>query len=283
VTVSGDIEHLVDTCGTGGTGTDCFNVSTASAMVTAVAGARVAKHGNRAATSKSGSADLLEAAGVRLDLSPDQVAACIENVGVGFMFAPGHHGAMKHVIGPRREIGVRTVFNLLGPLTNPAGARRQVLGVYDSVWIDPILEVLRELGSTHVLVVAAEDGLDEISIAAATRVGELKDGDISQYSIKPEDFGISRRESIDELRVNGPAQSLQLVEQALSNQHSAAADIVALNAGAAIYAAGLANDLISGINQAQEILRGGKALERLRQLARYTRDLKGANATGSSA
>ena len=263
-------EHLVDTCGTGGTGSDSFNISTASAMVAACAGARVAKHGNRGATSKSGSADVLEAAGVNLAITPEQVARCIEELGVGFMFAPGHHGAMKHVIGPRREIGVRTVFNLLGPLTNPAGAPNQLMGIFDHNWIDRVLTVLRELGSQHVLVVAAEDGLDEISTAADTHVGELKDGVIRHYTVSPEDFGIERQDSIDALRINSPRESLEMVRKALSGENRAAADIVVLNAGAAIYAAGLVGDMAAGVERARAIVDSGEALQKLQALAKLT-------------
>ncbi|MGM0633423.1 MAG: anthranilate phosphoribosyltransferase [Pseudomonadota bacterium] len=263
-------EHLVDTCGTGGTGSESFNISTASAMVAACAGARVAKHGNRGATSKSGSADVLEAAGVNLAITPEQVARCITDLGVGFMYAPGHHGAMKHVIGPRREIGVRTVFNLLGPLTNPAGAPNQLMGIFDRNWIDRVLKVLRELGSQHVLVVAAEDGLDEISIAADTHVGELKDGRIEHYTIAPEDFGIDRQDSIDALRIGSPQESLAMVRKALTGENPAAADIVALNAGAAIYAAGIADDMAAGIERARGIVDSGEALDKLQALAKLT-------------
>ena len=182
--------HLVDTCGTGGDGASTFNISTASAIVTAAAGARVAKHGNRSISSSSGSADVLEAAGVRLDLDPEQVAACVDRVGVGFLFAPQHHSAMKYAIGPRREMRVRTLFNLLGPLTNPAGAPNQVLGVFSPLWVEPLARVLKQLGSEHVLVVHAEDGLDEISIAGPTRIAELKDGEITVYSISACRLGI---------------------------------------------------------------------------------------------
>ncbi|MEX1196738.1 MAG: anthranilate phosphoribosyltransferase [Pseudohongiellaceae bacterium] len=263
-------EHLVDTCGTGGTGSESFNISTASAMVASCAGARVAKHGNRGATSKSGSADVLEAAGVNLSITPEQVARCIEELGVGFMFAPGHHGAMKHVIGPRREIGVRTVFNLLGPLTNPAGAPNQLMGIFDRNWIDRVLTVLKELGSEHVLVVAAEDGLDEISTAADTHVGELKNGRIEHYTIGPEDFGVERRDSIDALRIASPGESLALVRDALAGKHAAAADIVVLNAGAAIYAAGRTGSLADGVVRAREIIDSGEALDKLQALADLT-------------
>lgn len=264
-------EHLVDTCGTGGSGSNKFNVSTASALVAACAGARVAKHGNRGATSKSGSADVLEAAGVNLGLKPEQVAQTIEQVGVGFLFAPSHHGAMKHVIAARREIGVRTVFNLLGPLTNPAGAPNQVLGVYDQAWIVPLLQVLKQLGSRHVLVVCSEDGLDEISISAPTRVGELKEGEIITYTVAPEDFDLPSHPDYASLQINSAEESLALLKQALAGTHQAAAEIVALNAGAAIYTAGLADSLPQGVAKAQQIIASGQALERLDALARVTR------------
>lgn len=263
-------EHLVDTCGTGGSGSNKFNVSTAAAIVAAASGARVAKHGNRGATSKSGSADVLEAAGVNLALSPEQVATTIEEVGVGFMFAPAHHSAMKHVITARKEIGVRTVFNLLGPLTNPAAAPNQVMGVFDEAWITPILEVLKELGSEHVIVVAANDGLDEISIAAPTQVGELKDGEISRYTVEPGDFGINQYPDFSMLQIGSADESLAMLRAALNNEHEAASAIVALNAGAAIYVAGLAEDLKSGVEQAQAILASGAALEKLDQLVTFT-------------
>ena len=265
--------HLVDTCGTGGTGTDTFNISTAAAMVAACAGARVAKHGNRGATSKSGSADLLEAAGVRLQITPAQVAQCVEQVGVGFMFAPGHHSAMKHVIGPRKEIGVRTIFNMLGPLTNPAGAPNQVLGVFDAVWIDPMLDVLKAMGSHHVLVLSSDDGLDEISISAPTRMGELRDGRLIAYTIQPSDFGMEQRNGFEMLKVHSPQESLALVRQALTYENEAAGDIVVLNAGAAIYAANLSDDLPAGVKKAQAILHSGEALTKLEQLAAFTQSL----------
>lgn len=263
-------DHLVDTCGTGGSGSNKFNVSTAAAIVAATSGARVAKHGNRGATSKSGSADVLEAAGVNLALVPAQVASAIEEVGVGFMFAPAHHSAMKHVITARKEIGVRTMFNLLGPLTNPAGAPNQVMGVFDANWIEPILQVLKELGSEHVIVVAADDGLDEISLAATTQVGELKDGEISLYSVEPGDLGINQYDDYSMLQIDSAEDSLAMLRAALTYENEAAGDIVALNAGAAIYVAGLAEDLKAGVEQAQAILRSGAALEKLDQLAAYT-------------
>ncbi|MEK7259701.1 MAG: anthranilate phosphoribosyltransferase [Pseudomonadota bacterium] len=266
-------QHLVDTCGTGGTGTDTFNISTSSAMVAACAGARVAKHGNRAATSKSGSADLLEAAGVKLALGPDAVARCIETVGVGFMFAPGHHSAMKHVGPARREIGVRTIFNVLGPLTNPASAPNQVLGVYDPQLIDVMLDVLKALGSEHVLMFAAHDGLDEISISADTQVGELVNGTIRHYVIRPEDFGIKRRDGFAMLKVDSAQESLAMVRRALCYEDEAAGDIVALNAGAAIYAANVVDTLAAGVAKAQQILRSGAALKKLEELAALSNTL----------
>ena len=265
-------EFLVDTCGTGGSGSNKFNVSTASALVAACAGARVAKHGNRGASSKSGSADVLEAAGVTLGLSAEEVARCIDEIGVGFMFAPAHHSAMKHVIAARKEIGVRTVFNVLGPLTNPAGAPNQVMGVYAVPWIPVLIDVLRRLGSEHVLIVAADDGLDEISIAADTHVGELKNGELLEYTVSPEEFGMKRRESVDTLRIESPEESLTLLRAALSYAHEDAGDIVALNAGAAIYVANLADSLIDGVEKAKLIMRSGAALTKLEELVAFTKN-----------
>ena len=250
--------HLVDTCGTGGDGASTFNISTASALVTAAAGGRVAKHGNRSVSSSSGSADVLEAAGVRLDLGPQQVAACIEQLGVGFLFAPRHHSAMKHAIGPRKEMGVRTLFNLLGPLTNPAGAPNQVLGVFSMDWVEPLAQVLKQLGSEHVLVVHAEDGLDEISIAAPTRVVELKEGEISSYTISPEDFGLQRAD-LAAIAVDDAQQSLAMIRAVFDGRPGPAYDIVILNAGAAIYAAGLTSSLVDGVSRAAEVIQAGKA------------------------
>lgn len=270
VTVS--TEYLVDTCGTGGSGANKFNVSTASAFVTAAAGARVAKHGNRAASSKSGSADLLEAAGAEIMLSPEQVARCIDNVGLGFLFAVSHHGAMKHAIGPRREMVVRTIFNVLGPLTNPAGARRQVMGVYDGSLLRPIAEVLQQLGSEHVMVVHSDDGLDEISIAAATRVAELKDGQITEYRITPEDFALSRAD-LAQLKVGSPEQSLTLVHAALDGSMASASDMVALNAGAAIYVSGQALSLKDGVEMANDAIGSGLASEKLKDFVNFTQQL----------
>ena len=262
--------HLVDTCGTGGSGAaKLFNISTAAAFVTAAAGAHVAKHGNRGMTSKSGSADVLEAAGVRIDLSPEQIGRCIAEVGVGFMFAPAHHGAMRHAAGVRRELGVRTLFNLLGPLTNPAGAPNQVIGVFHPDLQLPLAEVLRLLGSRHVLLVHA-DGLDELSIAGPSFVVELNDGRITDYTVTPRDFGLSEHR-LDDLRAESPAASLALVEVALGDPDSAAAAIVSLNAGAAIYAAGVATSLANGVAMAQDAIAAGLARERLDELVRVTK------------
>jgi anthranilate phosphoribosyltransferase len=261
--------HLVDTCGTGGDGARTFNISTACALVAAAAGARVAKHGNRSVSSSSGSADVLEAAGVRLDLDAQQVAACIDQVGVGFLFAPQHHSAMKHAIGPRREMRIRTLFNLLGPLTNPAGAPNQVLGVFGSVWVEPLARVLQRLGSEHVLVVHAEDGLDEISIAGPTRVAELKDGGITVYTISPEEFGLQRAD-MDNITVEDAGQSLAVINSVFENQAGPALDIVKLNAGAAIYAAGLTSSLADGVELAAEVIRDGRARQTFESLVRVS-------------
>lgn len=271
--VSIDAERLVDTCGTGGDGMNVFNVSTAAAFVVAAAGGRVAKHGNRAVSGKSGSADLLEAAGVYLNLKSVQVARCVESVGVGFMFAPAHHGAMKHAIGPRRELGLRTVFNMLGPMTNPAGVKHQVIGVFSQALCRPMAEVLQRLGSQHVLVVHAQDGLDEISLAAPTHVAELKDGVISEYRIQPEDFGI-RSQTLIGLTVEGAQDSLALIRDALGKRKTdngqKAADMIVLNAGAALYAADIATSLKEGVQLAQDALHTGLAWEKLDELVSFT-------------
>jgi len=256
VDISGD--HVVDTCGTGGDGASTFNVSTASAFVVAAAGAKVAKHGNRSISSSSGSADVLEAAGINLDITPAQVKNCIDNFGVGFMFAQKHHGAMKYATGPRTEMGVRTIFNLLGPLTNPAQAKRQVLGVYDRKWVEPMAHVLKALGSEHVLVVHAEDGLDEISIGSASYVAELKNGDVSCYTVSPEDFGLQRHD-ISVLAVSNAQQSLSIIKDIFAGKAGPARDIVVLNAGAAIYAADLTTTLAEGMLLAQTLIDNGAA------------------------
>jgi len=258
-------EHLVDTCGTGGDASGTFNISTASAFVASAAGAHVAKHGNRSVSSKSGSADVLETAGVNLDITPEQVGECIQKVGLGFLFAIKHHGAMKHAIGPRREMSVRTIFNLLGPLTNPAGAPNQVLGVFSKDWVRPLAEVLQQLGSHHVLVVHAADGLDEISIGSETYVAELKDGEVSEYTIQPEDFGMQRA-SLDNIRAADSEHSLAIINQVLDDQPGPARDIVCLNAGAAIFAAGLSESLAGGVEKAQQVVASGEAKQKLLQL-----------------
>lgn len=260
-----DAEHLVDTCGTGGDGSSTFNISTASALVAAGAGARVAKHGNRSASSSSGSADVLEAAGVNLDLTPQQIAQCIEEVGVGFMFAPRHHGAMKHAIGPRKEMAVRTIFNVLGPLTNPAGAPNQVVGVFSHDLIEPLARVLAQLGSRHVLVVHSADGLDEISIGAETHIAESRGGRVHTHSVNPGQFGMTKAD-LSTLTVSSPQESLAMIRTVLDNSEGPARDIVALNAGAAIYASGLASDLNAGVSLALESLSSGAARERLASL-----------------
>ncbi|TVU87476.1 anthranilate phosphoribosyltransferase [Vreelandella titanicae] len=261
-------ENIVDIVGTGGDGANLFNVSTAASFVAAAAGAHVAKHGNRSVSSSSGSADLFDVAGIYLDLKPDQVARCIEQVGVGFMFAPNHHPAMRYAIGPRREMGVRTLFNILGPLTNPAGAPNQVLGVYAPELVPLMAEVLKTLGSRHVMVVHSEDGLDEISLASPTLVAELKEGEITQYTITPEALGIERQ-SLATLKANSAEDSLRLVKAALSGE-GAAADMVALNAGAALYCAGVADTLKEGVMVAQDAQASKLPLEKLKELSHFT-------------
>lgn len=267
--VTVDTENLVDTCGTGGDGSKTFNISTASAFVVAAAGGRVAKHGNRSISSKSGSADVLEAMGVNITLLSDQVSACIDEVGVGFMFAPSHHSAMKHAIGPRKEMGVRTVFNLLGPLTNPAGAPNQVIGVFSKQWVEPVARVLARLGSRHVLVVHSEDGMDELSISAPTHVAELKEGEISVYSVSPQQFGLSLGD-VSTLEVADAQQSEKMINAVFENTEGAAKDIVCLNAGAAIYVAGLASSIGEGVKKAQEVIANGAAKQKLDALIEFS-------------
>ncbi len=253
-----EVDHLVDTCGTGGDSSGSFNISTASAIVAAAAGAHVAKHGNRSVSSKSGSADVLEAAGVDLDISPEQVATCIREVGVGFMFAPKHHSAMRHAIGPRREMAVRTIFNILGPLTNPAGAPNQVIGVFDQELVETMAQVLNQLGSRHVMVVHADDGMDEISISGKTSVAELKDGEISCYRLSPEDFGMALGSLLD-IRVDSVEQSLLMIKNVFNNRPGAPLDIVCLNAGAAIYVSGISTSLKAGVEKARSVIADGSA------------------------
>lgn len=267
VPITGD--HIVDTCGTGGDGANTFNISTASAFVVAAAGGQVAKHGNRSVSSSCGSADVLEAAGVNLDLSAEQVAQCVREIGVGFLFAPKHHAAMKHTINVRKEMGVRTLFNLLGPLSNPASAPNQLIGVFSKDWVEPLAQVLKKLGSRHVLVVSAEDGLDEISIGSSTHVAELKDGVVTTYSVKPEQFGLQWA-SLAELAVTNAATSLNMIKSALNNQPGAALDIVLLNSGAAIYAANITDSLAKGIDTARQVIASGAALAKLDALINYS-------------
>jgi len=268
-----DKTHLVDTCGTGGDGANTFNISTTSAFVVAAAGAKVAKHGNRSVSSKSGSADVLEAAGVNLGLKGTQVESCIENIGIGFMFAPMHHSAMKHAIGPRRELGIRTLFNVLGPLTNPAGAPNQLIGVFSNDWLTPLAETLKQLGSDHVLVVHSDDGLDEISISAKTNIAELNNGQINNYQISPEDFSMSLQD-ISSLAVSGVEDSLNMMHSVLDNTDGAAKDIVCLNAGAAIYAAGLADSIKDGVAKAISNIESGAAKEKLEHLIQHSQSFK---------
>ncbi|WP_295389442.1 anthranilate phosphoribosyltransferase [uncultured Thiodictyon sp.] len=268
----GGLDYPVDIVGTGGDASGTFNVSTTAMFVAAAAGCHVAKHGNRSVSSKSGAADVLEAAGVRLELTPAQVERCVREVGVGFMFAPGHHSAMKHTGGPRRELGIRTIFNVLGPLTNPAGVPNQLLGAFSESLLQPLAEVLQRLGSRHVLVVHARDGLDEISIGAETEVAELKHGEIRRYQIGPERFGLTRA-GLDVIRVSDPAGSLAMLRGVLANQPGAARDIVQLNAGAAIYAAGRADSLEDGMRCADEAIASGEAQRRFDHLVALTREL----------
>lgn len=263
------LNHTVDIVGTGGDSSGTFNVSTTSMFVAAAAGCQVAKHGNRSVSSKSGAADVLEAAGVRLDLTPEQVTHCVRSVGVGFMFAPGHHSAMKHAVAPRRELGVRTLFNVLGPLTNPARVPNQVLGVFSAELLEPLALVLQRLGSEHVLVVHARDGLDEISIADSTDIAELRTGEVHLYSVRPEDFGLQRA-SLEAIRVAGPAESLALLLSVLAGEAGAARDIVQLNAGAAIYAAGCADSLAAGVMAAAQAIDSGEAQRRFERLIALT-------------
>jgi anthranilate phosphoribosyltransferase len=266
-------EHLVDIVGTGGDESNLFNVSTASTFVVAAAGGRVAKHGNRSVSSNSGAADLLEAAGVNLNLSPAQVGLCVEELGVGFMFAPAHHSAMKHAIGPRKELGLRTIFNILGPMTNPAGVTRQLIGVYKKELCKPMAEVLGRLGAEHIMVVHSADGLDEISIAEQTFVAEYRDGGVREYIISPEDY-LSQRQSLEGLAVDNAEQSLALIVDALGKRQSAnaskAAELIAINAAAALYVAGCAADLGQGVAMAQDAIGSGLAKAKINDLATFT-------------
>ena len=260
---------LTDVVGTGGDGASLFNVSTASSFVAAAGGARIAKHGNRSVSSTSGAADVLEAAGVKLDLDSGRVREAVETLGIGFLFAPMHHAAMRHAVAPRRELGVRTLFNLLGPLTNPAGATRQVLGVFDRRWLRPLAEALGELGSEHVLVVHSSDGLDELSIAAATDVAELRRGAVTEWQVDPGEFGVAG--PLEPLRVDDAAGSLALIRAALGGESGPAADMIALNAGAALFVAGRAEDLSGGVERARSLLASGEPLALLERYAEWSR------------
>ena len=262
-------QNLVDTCGTGGDSLHTFNISTAAAFVAAAAGARVAKHGGRSVSSKSGSADVLESFGINLNQTPQQVAQGISQIGVGFMFAPNYHSAMKYAAPVRRELGVRTLFNILGPLTNPAGAENQVIGVFHAELVGIVARVLQQLGSRHVMVVNGEDGLDEITIAGKTRIGELKNGEVSEYTIRPEDFGM-KVSAIETIQVENSEQSRAVLQSVLDNQPGPALDIVLLNAGAAIYVSGVAGTLQEGVERARAAVESGAAKEKLRQLVEIT-------------
>jgi anthranilate phosphoribosyltransferase len=268
--------HLLDTCGTGGDSAHTFNISTAAALVAAAAGAKVAKHGGRSVSSKSGSADVLEALGVNISLTPDQVARSIAEVGLGFMFAPSHHAAMKHAAPVRRELGVRTIFNILGPLTNPAGARNQIMGVFHPDLVGIQARVLQRLGSRHVMVVYGLEGLDEISISGETMVGELKDGEVREYTIHPRQLGIPAS-ALRDIQVSDQTQSRDMLLAALANEAGPARDIVAANAGAAIYVCGLAGSLESGVEKARAVLAGGAARRKLDELVEFSGRFKTAN------
>ncbi|TPW24061.1 anthranilate phosphoribosyltransferase [Marinobacter nauticus] len=271
--VSINASPLVDIVGTGGDGANLFNVSSASAFVVAAAGGFVAKHGNRGVSSKSGSADLIEKAGINLDMKPEEVARCVEQIGVGFMFAPAHHGAMKHAIGPRRELGCRTIFNILGPMTNPAGVTRQLIGVFTRELCRPMAEVMQRLGAEHIMVVCSKDGLDEISLATVTHVAELKDGEITEYDLTPEDLGL-KSQSLVGLTVDSSDESLKLIKAAFGRNHDEttekARDMIALNAGAAIYVAGLAKTAKEGVDMALDAMGSGLAAGKMSELADFS-------------
>lgn len=264
-------DHLVDTCGTGGDAAHTFNISTASAFVASAAGARVAKHGGRSVSSTCGSADVLEALGVNLNLTPAQVGHSIDQIGIGFMFAPNFHGAMKHAAPVRRELGVRTIFNVLGPLTNPAGADNQVMGVFHTDLVGIQARVLQRLGSRHVLVVHGSDGMDEITISGPSYIAELKDGNISEYTVQPSDFGLQAA-PLDTIRVANADEAKTMLLGVLDNQPGTARDIVLLNAGAAIYASGITATLADGVRRAAEVIASGAAKDKLNQLVRISNE-----------
>lgn len=268
------VPNAVDIVGTGGDGANLFNVSSACSFVVAAAGGHVAKHGNRSVSSSSGSADLLETAGINLSLTPEQIGECIEKVGLGFMFAPQHHSAMKHAIGPRKEMALRTLFNILGPLTNPAGAKHYLLGVFDEKLCRPMAEALSSLGAVHALVVHAAEGLDEISLAGETAVAELKQGEVVEYTLTAEDAGL-QKQSLDGLQVNSSAESLALIQSAFAGEHEKAIDMIALNAGAALYAADICDSLKAGVALAKETITSGSAAKKVTELAEFSQAFKG--------
>jgi len=270
-----DARHLVDIVGTGGDGANTFNISTCSMFVAAAAGAKVSKHGGRGVSSKSGSADVMEALGIHINLKPEQIAQCIQDVGIGFMFAPNHHPAMKNVAPVRKELGVRTIFNILGPLTNPAGAPNILMGVFHPDLVGIQVRALQRLGAEHAMVVYGRDGMDEVSLGAATLVGELKNGQISEYEIHPEDFGLAMA-SNRALKVETPEQSREMLIGVLKGEGGAAQDIVCLNAGVALYAANVVDSVPAGLAKAREAIASGAALARLEQLVTRTHALAGA-------
>ena len=266
-------DELLDMAGTGGDGSNTFNISTAAMFVAAASGAKVAKHGGRSASSSSGSVDVVEALGVNIELTPEQIAECIAETGMGFMFAPAHHGAMKYVAPIRKELGIKTIFNILGPLTNPAGAGNQLMGVFHGDLVGIQVRVLERLGSKHVLIVHGKDGMDEVSLGAPTLIGELKDGEINEYEIHPEDFNVTMS-SNRSLKVSTRDESAALVREALDNVEGPARDIVALNAGLAIYAANRTQTMKEGVKLAFELIANGAAREKLETFSAYTRKFK---------
>ena len=272
-----DKAHMVDLCGTGGDGAHTFNISTTAMFVAAAAGARVAKHGGRSVSSSTGSADVLEALGVGINLQPAHVAQALAETGIGFMFAPNHHGAMKHAAPVRKELGVRTLFNILGPLTNPAGAPNQLMGVFHPDLVGIMARVLQRLGSRHVLVVHGSDGLDEITLAGDTQVAELKDGEVREYRIHPSQFGIAEHDG-SMLKAQTREMSMAVLQRVLANEPGPARDIVLMNAGAALYAADVAGSLADGIERAREALASGRAAEKLSQFVQATQRLAASQA-----
>ncbi|WP_415890319.1 anthranilate phosphoribosyltransferase [Neptuniibacter sp. SY11_33] len=268
------VPNAVDIVGTGGDGANLFNVSSACSFVVAAAGGYVAKHGNRSVSSSSGSADLLETAGINLELKPEEISQCIEKVGLGFMFAPQHHSAMKHAIGPRKEMSLRTLFNILGPLTNPAGVKHYLLGVFDKTLCRPLAETLQALGAVHAMVVHAAEGLDEISLAGDTYVAELKAGEVSEYTLTAEDAGLSKQ-TLDGLQVNSSAESLGMIQAAFAGEHTKAVDMIAINAGAALYVSDQAASLKEGVALAKETILSGAAASKVKELADFSQAFKG--------